>query len=331
MEIDAFRAHSPVVLITWPDFEASAPECLARLRSAGCRPRLAPKVGRRSSAELASMLSDVDAVIASTDPFDHAVLTSAPSLRVIARVGVGVDSIDVGTAAAQGIAVSVSGDLNASTTADHAVALMLAALRRIPEHDRAVRSGAWPRTGSDAPWELAGAAVGLVGFGRIGRLVARRLRGFDVTLRACDPDAASDAEVGMVDLPSLLRESDVVSLHLPLNEGTRGLIGASELETMRADAVLVNTARGELVDQDALAEALQAGRLRAAALDVFDEEPPVASRILDFDNVIVTPHTGGISTRSVAQMLRQATTDVLDVLAGRAPAGLINGPLAVSR
>jgi len=263
--------------------------------------------------------------IVSTDPFDADVLERCPELRVIARVGVGVDSIDLDAATARGVAVTITPGANEVTVADHAVALMLSALRRICMHDAAVRRGEWNRTGEHTAWLLTGKTVGLVGYGRTGRLVAERLRGFGVRLLVSDPAAAArDDEVELVELADLLAAADVVSLHVPLAPGTRGLIGAEQLALMRSHTVLVNTSRGGVVDELALAEALRTGRLRAAALDVFADEPPVGSPLLELPNVTLTPHVSGLSTDSIAEMTRRATASVIDVLAGRAPADLAN-------
>jgi phosphoglycerate dehydrogenase-like enzyme len=310
---------SASILITWPDFERDGAETGRRLTAAGHALRFAPKRARRTPAEMIELLDGVAAAIVSTDPFDAEVLDRARELRVIARVGVGTDSIDVAAAARRGIAVCTTPGANAASTADHAIALMLAALRRVPEHDRAVRSGAWPRTGASTPWELSDATVGLVGYGAIGRLVHRRLSGFAVRVLVCDPQAAPGPGAEHVELEPLLRASDVVSLHLPLAAGTRGLLDRDRLALLRPGAVLVNTARGGLVDEDALADALERGALRAAALDVFADEPPGRSRLLSLPNVVLTPHTGGLSERSVHEMTRRATDAVLEVLAGRVP------------
>jgi phosphoglycerate dehydrogenase-like enzyme len=317
--------HRPVeVLVTWPDYATDAPGIGAALREAGLEPRLAPKLGHRSPGELRALARRAAGAIVSTDPFDAAVLEGCPELRVIARVGVGVDSIDLDAATARGIAVTVTPGANEVTVADHAVALILAAIRRICMHDAAVRRGEWSRTGEHAAWLLSGKTVGLVGYGRTGRLVARRLRGFDVRLLVSDPVAALDDGVEGVTLPALLAAADVVSLHVPLCAGTRDLIGAEQLALMRSHAVLVNTSRGGVVDERALADALRAGRLRAAALDVFADEPPAGSPLLTLPNVTLTPHVSGLSTESIDEMTRRATASVLDVLGGRAPADLAN-------
>jgi phosphoglycerate dehydrogenase-like enzyme len=201
---------------------------------------------------------------------------------------------------------------------------MLAALRRVAEHDRAVRAGAWSRTGAAVPWELNGATVGLVGYGAIGRLVRRRLAGFRVRVLVADPQSPPNGDgVEVVTLEQLLGASDVVSLHAPLTAATTGLLDAARLALMRPGAVLVNTARGGLVDEAALVVALESGHLRAAALDVFEVEPPERARLLALPNVVLTPHVGGVSERSVREMTRRATDAVLDALAGRRPDGLV--------
>jgi phosphoglycerate dehydrogenase-like enzyme len=312
------------VLVTWPGFEVARPATGARLCAAGLGIRMAPKVDHRTPGQLLGLLDGVVAAIVSTDPFDARVLHASPRLRVIARVGVGLDSIDLEAATAAGVAVCTTPGANAATTADHAVALMLAALRRLPEHDRAVRAGEWPRGSGALAWELCGATVGLVGFGTIGRLVARRLRGFGVTLLVTDPADRDVAPGTRVPLDVLLAESDVVSLHAPLTPETALMIDAKRLATMRPTAVLVNTSRGGLVDEEALLAALRAGRLRAAALDVFEREPPAAERLRSIPNLVLTPHLAGVSERSEAEMTERAVDAVLAVLAGRAPDGLVN-------
>jgi phosphoglycerate dehydrogenase-like enzyme len=313
------------ILITWPDYDVDGPATGRRLTLAGYALRIAPKRAARSAAELLALLDGVSGAIVSTDPFDRDVLDAAAALRVIARVGVGTDSIDLAAAQRRGIAVCTTPGANASTTADHAVALMLAALRRVAEHDRAVRAGKWSRTGEAVPWELNGTTVGLVGYGAIGRLVRRRLAGFRVRVLVSDPQSPPrDERVDVVPLEELLRASDVVSLHTPLTAATAGLIDADRLALMRPGAVLVNTARGGLIDEPALVDALASGRLRAAALDVFGVEPPERTRLLALPNVVLTPHVGGVSERSVGEMTRRATDAVLAVLAGRRPDGLVD-------
>lgn len=315
----------PEVLVTWPDYDAEDPDLGRALTEAGCVLKLEPKRGDRSASQMREIAHGAAGAIVSTDPFDAGVLEACPDLRVIARVGVGVDSIDLDAANRLGIVVTITPGANESAVADHAIALMLAAIRRISEHDDAIRRGEWNRTGSHTPWELAGATVGLIGYGQIGRLVGERLCGFGVRLLFSDPvelDGAGRAT--RVPLDTLLKESDVVSIHVPLLASTRGLLGRRELGLMRPDAVLINTARGAVVDEQALVEALEEGRLRAAALDVFDREPPQSSPLLAMRNVVLSPHVGGISDRSIHEMTRRATASVLDVLEGRTPSDVAN-------
>jgi phosphoglycerate dehydrogenase-like enzyme len=231
----------PTVLVTWMDFDPDGRLTGARLRAAGLQIQLAPKTGARTPNEMAALAANAVAAIVSTDPFDRRVFTAAPRLRAIARVGVGTDSIDLDAATEAGVVVTTTPGANRETTADHALALILAALRRVVEHDASVRRGEWRRGGDLTPWDLHRTTVGLVGYGEIGRAVARRLRGFDVELLVCDPGARSARGIESVALPLLLRRSDVVSLHIPLTEATLGLIGEAELRLMRSSAVLVNT------------------------------------------------------------------------------------------
>lgn len=320
----AARTLSREVLVTWPDYDVNADSFGRTLSSAGFRLRLEPKIGNRSPSEVVDLAANAVAAIVSTDPFSADVLDACPQLRVIARVGVGVDSIDLEAATAKGIAVTVTPGANEVTVADHTLALMLAVLRRVCEQDRSIRRGGWNRTGSDTPWTLSGATVGLVGFGRIGRLVAQRLGGFGVKILISDPVPNFDMTVEPVELDELLRRSDVVSIHTPLLPSTRGLIGKPELDAMRPSAVLINTSRGGVVDELALVEALRSGGIRSAGLDVFSAEPPKHSPLLEMKHVVLSPHNAGLSDDSIEQMLRRATASVIDVLSGRPPADLAN-------
>ena len=301
------------VLITWPDYDETDPDLGGALAAAGCSLRLAPKRGARSPAELIDLLEGVHAAIVSTDPFTAEVLARAKTLRVIARVGVGVDSIDVDAARRRGVRITTTPGANEATVADHTIGLMLAVLRRIVEHDRGVRVGEWNRTGSYAPQQLSGKTVGLVGYGRIGRSVAQRLRGFDVEILTCDPASPPAANTSLM---TLLANSDVVSLHCPLTPETRHMISGPELAVMKQGAILINTARGGVVDEDALSEALSEGAIAGAGLDVFETEPPATSRIAELKNVVVSPHIGAISVTSLAEMTREATRSVIAVLDG---------------
>ncbi|MGH2744111.1 MAG: phosphoglycerate dehydrogenase [Gammaproteobacteria bacterium] len=287
------------------------------LRQAGLDIRLAPKLGTRTTEEVGRIMGDAVAAIVSTDPFDRSVFVAAPRLRAIARVGVGIDSIDMKAATEAGVAVTTTPGANNQTVADHTLALMLAAVRRVTENDASVRRGDWDRAGPLTPWDLNGRTVGIVGLGDIGSAVAQRLRGFGVRLLVSDPATPRRPNLELVDLHELLERADIVTLHLPLGDSTRHLIGTRELERMRSEAILVNTSRGGLIEESALIDALCRGALRAAALDVFEDEPPRAERLRKLPNVVLSPHIAGLSHASIALMTRQATKSILDTLAGR--------------
>jgi len=271
-----------------------------------------------SSAQLAALLPGVDGHIAGLDAIDAAALAAADSLRVVARYGVGTDNVDLAAARARGIVVTNTPGANAGAVAELTVALLLLLARPVLGAAAATREGGWPRTSG---LSLGGKTVGLVGFGAIGRAVARLLAGFDCRLLAydpwCDADQAARLRVAVVDLDALLAVSDFVSLHAPVTPETRGMVGAEFLAQMKPGAALVNTARGELVDEAALYEALASGRLRGAALDAFAVEPPgAANPLLSLPNVIATPHMGAHTDGATTTMGRMALADCLAVLRG---------------
>ena len=312
------------VVVTFPAFVADDPAHSGVLGDAGLLVRFAPKKGVRTAVELVELIGEAVAAIVSTDPFDASVFRACPRLRVVARVGVGVDSIDLGAATAAGVVVTTTPGMNGQAVADHTLALMLATVRRIVESDVSVRNGEWKRDAAATPWELHGATVGIVGLGAIGRSVARRLQGFECTILAYDLEPRTVDGVEAVSLEELLRRSDFVTLHVPLNDSTQVLVGARELARLRPGAILVNTSRGGVVDEAALYAALTEGRLRAAALDVFADEPPTGSPLLDLPNVVVTPHLAGLSVSSVTCMLRLASQSIVTVLEGGVPDSVAN-------
>jgi phosphoglycerate dehydrogenase-like enzyme len=316
--------EAPIVLVTFPDYDTEHPDAGGALTAAGCVMRIAPKLGSRTPDELLELSADVAGAIVSSDPFTRDVLRDSPHLQVIARTGVGIDSIDVEAATEFGVAITITPGANEESVADHAIAMMLGLLRRVPQNDAGLRRGEWNRTGPHTPLQLSGCTVGLIGYGHIGRLVGRRLEGFGVELLVADPAISKSECPQLVELAELLAHSDVVSLHCPLIPATRHLIDQSALQLMRPHAVLVNTSRGGVVDERALIQALDEGVIAGAALDVFETEPPKGSPLLAMSNVVVSPHNGGLSTKSVQTMVRMATGSVIDVLAGRVPEGLVN-------
>jgi phosphoglycerate dehydrogenase-like enzyme len=312
------------VLVTAPGFDVDGDETGARLRQSGLWVEHAGAHGNRQPDEVAWLVRDAVAAIVSSDPFTDTVFAASPQLRVIARLGVGTDSIDLDAATRAGVVVTTTPGLNDETCADHAVALLLAATRRVVEHDASVRRGDWDRGGQLTPWDLHGKRVGVVGYGRIGRCVVRRLRGFGTHIKVFDPVAPPDGDLACATLGELLAWADVVTLHAPLTTTTAGLIGARELTSMKPGAILVNTSRGGLVDEAALLNALRSGRLRAAALDVFQDEPPGNPAWRELSNVVLSPHVGGLSTEAIDAMARQCVQQVLDLLDGKAPDGVVN-------
>jgi D-3-phosphoglycerate dehydrogenase / 2-oxoglutarate reductase len=317
-------ADAPTVVVTYPAFDDKDPHTAGALRAAGLSIVHAPRLTERSPDDVVALMSDAVAGVVSSDPFDRDVFASCPRLRVLARVGVGVDSIDLDAATAAGICVTTTPGVNTSSVADHTLALMLACTRRVLENDLSVKAGEWDRGGRLIGTELSGSTVGIVGLGAIGSAVARRLAGFDVTLLGYDIRPCGPPEVRLVELDELLRESDVVTLHVPSDAGTRHLIGSRELALMRPGSVLVNVSRGGIIDEDALHSALAGGGLAGAALDVFAHEPPSGSPLLDLPQVVATPHIAGISVSAQQEALEGAVRSVLDVLGGRRPHGLVN-------
>lgn len=311
------------VVVTYPAFDENDPRTGGALRAAGLEIRHEPRIGERSQADVLRFMADATAGVISTDPFYRALFAACPRLRVLARVGVGLDTIDIDAATEAGVAVTTTPGVNTNTVAEHTLALMLACVRRIVENDASVKRGAWDRGGRLTGTDLAGSTVGVIGLGAIGQAVARRLASFEAEVLGYDVAGVRPDGIVHVGLDELLRRSDVVTLHVPLAPETRNLIGARDLALIRPGAILVNTSRGGIVDEDALLEALD-GHLGGAGLDVFVREPPVDSPLLRLPHVVVTPHVAGISLVTQQVALEMAVGSVLDVLAGRQPAYLVN-------
>ncbi len=284
--------------------------------------------GGVGSARFAACVDRLEAlVVPLTDRIDGAVFSRTPRLRVVANIAVGVDNVDLDAARARGVVVTNTPDVLTEATADVAFGLLLAASRRLAEGDRLVRAGGW--SGFSLTFMLGvpvhGASLGIVGLGRIGKAVARRARGFGMhasyTQRTRLPESLERA-LGVTwvpELPGLLAWADAVTLHCPLTEQTRHLIGPRELAGMRPGAILVNTARGPLVDEAALAVALRDGPLAAAGLDVFEDEPRVHPELLALPNVVLSPHLGSAEVPTRAAMAELALENVRRVLAGEPP------------
>lgn len=273
-------------------------------------------------------------ILLTVAPVTDDTLRRAPRLRFIQKWGTGYEKIDTQAARRHGVGVAITAGANADTIAEHAIALMLSVMRRVVVADSAVRAGRWiPSELRPHTRRLYGKTVGIVGFGNIGRAVARQLRGFDPTILYCKRGGRVDDEAALgatyAGLDELLARSDIVSLHCPGGAANRGMIDRARLAAMKPGSVLINVARGELVVEQDLVDALRAGHLSGAGLDVFAEEPlPPVSPLRELPNVVLTPHSAGSPMEDVAIMARHAFDNILTFLDGGAirPADLIVAP-----
>jgi D-3-phosphoglycerate dehydrogenase len=275
-----------------------------------------------SSEELASLLPGVDGYVAGLDQIDRNALKTADRLKVIARYGVGIDCVDLEAAREKGIVVTNTPGANSVSVAEMTVALILSLARNIPEAVTATRAGGWPRMNGIS---LENKTIGLLGFGSIGKQVARLLSGFNCRLIAYDPypDLAYAEKflVKMLSFDEIIAQSDFLSLHLPLNSETRGLVNDVFLDKIKTGSFIINTARGELIDDAALVAAISQGRIKGAALDVFACEPPGSDNpLLKMPQVLVTPHISSHTDGATDAMGWMAFNDCLAVLRGEAPA-----------
>lgn len=298
--------------------------------------RVAETIGARlevlqcvSEQDVLELASDADGLIVRLQPVTPRVIAGLDRCRVIARYGTGYDNIAVADATERGIVVANVVGFGVNEVAEHAIALLLACARRIVAHDRAIRAGAWDIGQQDPIHRISGSTLGLVGYGRIARAVQAKLAGFALRTLAYDPyvEAAEIRALGAepVDLVTLLREADLVSIHAPLTAETRHLIDRAALAVVKPTAVLVNTARGALVDTAALLEALDEGRLAGAGLDVLEAEPPPPDDpVRRSEKAIVLDHAGWYSEESIQTLQRGAIDAVAAVLTGRRPESVVN-------
>jgi len=283
--------------------------------------------------ELAELSSHADAILTNWKPVTARLLANATRCLTVARYGVGLDNIDVAAATELGIVVTNVPDFCADEVSDHALALVLALSRRIVDFAGQTRSGEWDNKGFGDMHRLRGQTLGLIGFGRIARRVAAKARPFGYRVLAYSPSLTPGNHDGVTaaTFEQVLRSSDVVSLHAPATPATRNMIGESELAMMRPGSLLVNTARGALVDEDALSRALMEGRLGGAGLDVMDEEPPPPDHPLrTTPGVVMTPHASFYSVESVRELQETAADNVAAVLGGRLPGTVVNPDVLTS-
>jgi phosphoglycerate dehydrogenase-like enzyme len=303
-----------VALLTDSDIFPFDAEDRATLADAGVELR---ELAGHAPDEVVSAAKGADAVFVYYARFPRETIRELDGVRVLARCGTGYDNIDVNAARERGIEVVYVPDYGMDDIADHALALLFACARRIAESDRAVRAGAWPAYAALAPmFRLRGRTLGVLGYGRIGRNLAEKARALGLRVLAHDPyvaEASTDREL-------LFRESDFVSVHVPLTEETRHSVGREDIGLMKPTAILINTARGPIVDTTALAEALLEGRLGGAGLDVFEEAPlPVEHPLRRCENAVLTPHSAAYTEEALAEVRKRPLADALRVLRGDPP------------
>ena len=283
--------------------------------------------------ELLDAVRDASGILSTaTEKVDGEVMDAAgESLKVVANMAVGYDNVDVEEAAERGVLVTNTPGVLDETTADVAFMLLLAAARRLGEGERLLRAGRWEWWG---PKQLLGQDVwgkklGIIGFGRIGQSVARRAKGFGMEIlyhnRSRNPEAEKELDARYLELDELLETADLISIHTPLTDETRHLIGERELKKMKSSAVLVNTSRGPVVDEAALADALENRRIFAAGLDVYEAEPDVHPKLLGLENVVLAPHIGSASVETRDRMAVLAAENIVAVLSGEEPKTPVNG------
>lgn len=311
--------NRPVIAVTDSVFPSLDP---ARAALAHLDPDI--RMAKSASAEdILAVARDADAILVTYAKLPGELLRQLRRCKVIGRFGLGVDNIDLAAAAELGITVTYVPDYCMQEVSDHAMALLLALVRKIPFSDRLVQAGRWEMPAVVPIHRLRGRVLGLVGFGNIPRALVPKAQAFGLRVIAHDPYVPGETfaayGVDAVSFESLLRTSDYVSIHAPLTPATRGLFNTEAFATMKKGAFLVNTARGPLVDEVALAAALDSGHLAGAALDVLAVEPPVDSPLLGRDNVIITPHTAFYSVEALEELQTKCASDVARVLSGQVP------------
>ena len=304
-----------VVVVTPRSFGMDDRGLRSELEQAVAEVRYRP--GPLPAVELAEAVADADGLLAGLDEVSEEVFALAPRLRVVARYGVGVDRVDLEAAVRSGVTVTATPGANANAVAELTIGLLFALARPLVGGRDRVRAGDWPALRGV---ELAGRTLGLVGVGRIGSLVAGKAAALGMRVLAHDPNVATNDAATIVDLDTLATESDFISLHAPLTSETKGMVDKQFLDSIKPGVALVNTARGELIDEAALLSALEEGRLRAAALDVLAQEPPPQGHALvGREDVLVTPHIGPHTAEATKAMGRMALDELIAVLSGHSP------------
>ncbi|HEY8805384.1 MAG TPA: phosphoglycerate dehydrogenase [Clostridium sp.] len=306
------------VIITPRSFAKYNNEPLELLEKNGCEIIRLSQENGDINVQVREHIEDVDGVIAGFDVYDKEILSLAKKLKVISRYGVGLNTIDLEAAKARGVAVAITTGSNEDSVADMAFALLISAARNIPLMDRYIKNG---KENRPVGIELPGKTLGVFGLGRIGKGVVRRSKGFDMNILCCDvvEDKIFANEYGIeyCDFDTLLRKSDFITIHSPLIDDTRNKFGKEEFEKMKDSAILINTARGAIINEDDLYDALKANTIRGAAIDVTVKEPPIGIPLTELDNCIVCPHASSTTVDAVNKMSMLAATNLLDILQGK--------------
>ncbi len=303
------------ILITSVSFMNAGEQPIQLLKEKGCDLIWNPYGRSLRSEELKTLIVDVDGIIAGLDEYTPEVLSSAKRLKVISRYGVGLDNVDLEVAKRLGIVVTNTPEENIQAVADLTFGLILAASRKIPQSHQSTKEGKWDRLIGHGVYRKT---LGIIGLGRIGKAVAKRGKGFEMEILAYDvyqdEAFAADNGISFLSLNEILRRSDYVTLHCDLNAQTKGMIGLNELKLMKKTAYLINTARGGIVDEDALYQALKEGRIAGAGLDVYTNEPPAGNPLLSLENIITTGHIGAYTDDAIKEMALSSVKNLLSVL-----------------
>jgi D-3-phosphoglycerate dehydrogenase len=279
-------------------------------------------------------ISDVDAIIAGDAKIKREAIEGAKKLKVIGRFGAGVDSVDLKACSENGIIVFNIPGLNAQSVAEHTIGMIIAVAKKFLSVDKLVRAGGWKEKSKYMGYEIHGKTLGIVGLGNIGMKVAKIAKAFEMKVLAYDPyipkERGKELGIAMMDLESILKNSDIVTLHVPLTEETKGLIGEKELKSMKKTAILVNTSRGGVVDEFALYKALKEGWIAGAGIDVLENEPVEKHPLFELDNVLLTPHTASWTIEAFRRMAIKVCEGILKVMKGELPDNIVN-PEAFSR
>lgn len=304
------------ILTTPRSYGRNMPELFEQLEAAGYEVIKNPTGGILEKEQMKALIADCSGIIVGVDPLDAEVLACAPRLRAIAKYGVGVDNIDLDYCKAHGIKVSRTVGANSEAVADYAMTLIMAVARKAVMIDRKCRGRDWSKISTR---DVSGATLGLFGLGAIGKHVAKRAQGFGMKVLAFDPywpeEYARENNIIRADAETIFREADFISLHLPLMESTRNFVGEKEIAMMKRDAVIINTARGGLIDEAALLRALKEGRIYGAGIDAFAQEPPEDPAWFELDNVVIGSHCAASTTGATQNMGRMATQNILRDLA----------------